>query len=134
MKFLKYLKIFYPKMSNISRSVSTMSSSALFTRLTPLQFNETENVPPVSRRERPEDYIHPDRRQFFSEQTISHPFSAQDTITLSPLPLRRETPEDYLTPLPATPRVLRTPRTPIAERRVLRDIYNIRPRRHLVFN
>jgi hypothetical protein len=113
-----------------------MSSSALFTRLTPLQFNETENVPPpVLRRERTEDYIHPDRRQFFSEQTITHPFSAQDTITLSPLPpvLRRETPEDYLTPLPATPRVIRTHRTPIAERRVLRDIYNIRPRR-LVFN
>lgn len=121
-------------MSNISRSVSNMSSSGLFTRLTPLRFNETDNVPPSEfRRERPEDYIHPDRRQFFSEQTITHPFSAQDTITLSPLPLRRETPEDYLTPLPQTPRLIRAPRTPIAERRVLRNIYNIKPRR-LVFN
>lgn len=118
-------------MSNISRSFSNMSSSGLFTRLTPLRFNETENVSPSEfRRERPEDYIHPDRRQFFSEQTT---LPSSDTITLSPSPLRRETPEDYITPLPQTPRLIRTPRTPIDERRVLRDIYNIKPRR-LVFN
>ena len=70
--------------------------------------------PPVLRRERPSDYL-----------------NLFDTLVLPPPALRRETTSDYLSPHRQPQQV--TPSAPRANRRVLRDITNIRPRR-LAFN
>jgi len=72
--------------------------------------------PPVLRRERPSDYLN---------------LFERDPLVLPPPALRRETTSDYLSPLRQPQQV--TPSAPRANRRVLRDITNIRPRR-LAFN
>lgn len=72
--------------------------------------------PPVLRRERPSDYIN---------------LFERDPLVLPPPALRRETTADYLSPVRNIEQV--TPTAPRANRRVLRDITNIRPRR-LAFN
>jgi hypothetical protein len=72
--------------------------------------------PPVLRRERPSDY-----------PTLFE----RDPLVLPPPALRRETSSDYLSPYRNSEQV--TPSAPRANRRVLRDITNIRPRR-LAFN
>lgn len=73
--------------------------------------------PPVLRRERPSDY-----------PTLFE----RDPLVLPPPALRRETTADYLSPY-RQPQQQVTPSAPRANRQVLRDITNIRPRR-LVFN
>ena len=72
--------------------------------------------PPVLRRERPSDYVN---------------LFERDPLVLPPPALRRETTADYLSPVRNIEQV--TPTAPRANRRVLRDITNIRPRR-LAFN
>ena len=57
-----------------------------------------------------------------------------DNLTLlnTPLQLRRERPEDYLTPLASEEQIIersRIPNAPRQQRRVLQDITNIRPRK-----
>lgn len=79
--------------------------------------------PPFLRREIPEDY---------SRSILSHDIEYGDLVTFSPPSLlRREVPEDYISPnrLPS----LVSQNAPRADRRVLRDITNIVPRR-LEFN
>jgi hypothetical protein len=61
-----------------------------------------------------------------------------DNLTLlnTPLQLRRERPEDYLTPLASEEQIIersRIPNAPRQQRQVLQDIINIRPRK-LHFN
>jgi len=73
--------------------------------------------PPVLRRERPSDY-----------PTLFE----RDPLVLPPPALRRETSADYFSPY-RQPRQVVTPSAPRANRRVLRDITNIRHRR-LAFN
>jgi hypothetical protein len=72
--------------------------------------------PPVLRRERPSDYGN---------------LFERDPLVLPPPALRRETTSDYLSPVRPSQQV--TPSAPLANRRVLRDITNIRPRR-IAFN